>query len=165
MKEAGEALGQLRSGLSQLLHLKAGAASPGSTITELNSPQRPHCLTSLVGSFTIGTVPAAMARSAWARSSALVSGGPRRRSFIGGHYSDVRGRIPGDDRTARAREIAASEMADILSMKPPLPIAPGAFGPFRLAVVREVYIGRRARRKGIFRPGSVEGRAEPSRIR
>jgi hypothetical protein len=85
--------GQLRSGLSQFLHLKAGAAWPGSTMTELNSPHRPHCLTSLVGSFTIGTVPAAMARSAWARSSALVSGGPRRRSFMGGRYSGRAGPV------------------------------------------------------------------------
>jgi hypothetical protein len=33
------------------------------TIDELNSPQRPHCRTSFVGSFTIGLVAAAIASS------------------------------------------------------------------------------------------------------
>ena len=47
-----------RSYLSQLLQTNAGAGSPGSTITELNSPQRPHCRESLVGSFVIGLVAA-----------------------------------------------------------------------------------------------------------
>src|SRR5258705_13650958 len=70
--------------LSQLLQTNAGGASPGSTITELNSPQRPHCLDSLVGSFTIGLVAAVTARSALGRSSALVSAGPRPRSLMSG---------------------------------------------------------------------------------
>ena len=47
--------------LSQILHLNAGGACPGSTITEVSSPQRPHCRTSLVGSFTMGLVAAATA--------------------------------------------------------------------------------------------------------
>jgi hypothetical protein len=47
--------------LWQLLQVNAGGGWPGSTITELNSPQRPHCLESFVGSFTIGLVAAATA--------------------------------------------------------------------------------------------------------
>jgi hypothetical protein len=50
-----------RVGLSQILHTNLGGACPGSIITELVSPQRPHCLTSFVGSFTMGLVAAAMA--------------------------------------------------------------------------------------------------------
>src|ERR1700681_4142030 len=69
---------------SQTLHLSSGGAWPGSTITEQNSPQRPHCRTSLVGSFTMGLVADAMALSAWARSSALVSAGARCRILGGG---------------------------------------------------------------------------------
>ena len=77
--------GRLRApfdGRSQTLHLNAGAGSPGSTITEVNSPQPPHCRTSLVGSFTMGLVAMAMACSLWARSSALVMGAARRRCFM-----------------------------------------------------------------------------------
>jgi hypothetical protein len=62
------------------LHLNSGGASPGSTITEQNSPQRPHCRTSFVGSFTIGLVADAIAWAAWARNSALVNAGARWRS-------------------------------------------------------------------------------------
>ncbi len=51
-------------------------------MTELNSPQRPHCLASFVGSFTIGLVAAVTAKLPCARSSALLSAGPRRRDFI-----------------------------------------------------------------------------------
>ncbi len=47
--------------LSQILHLNAGGGCPGSTITEVSSPQRPHCRTSLVGSFTMGLLAAATA--------------------------------------------------------------------------------------------------------
>jgi hypothetical protein len=72
-----------RSGLSQTLHVNSGVGCPGSTITELNSPQRPHCRTTLVGSFSMGLVAAATAAAPWARSSALVSGGPGRRGLIG----------------------------------------------------------------------------------
>ncbi len=46
---------------SQRLHLNAGVASPGSTITEVVSPQRPHWRVILVGNFTTGLVAAAMA--------------------------------------------------------------------------------------------------------
>jgi hypothetical protein len=59
------------------LNLNSGGVWPGSTIMELNSPQRPHCRTSLVGSFTMGLVADASAWSACARSSALVSAGAR----------------------------------------------------------------------------------------
>src|SRR5436309_15853101 len=52
-------------------------------MTEEVSPQRPHCLTTFVGSFRIGLLVAATACSAWALSSALLSAGPRRRCFIG----------------------------------------------------------------------------------
>jgi hypothetical protein len=48
----------------------------------VNSPQRPHCRTCLVGNFTMGLVAAAIACSPRARSSSFVSGGPRRRGFI-----------------------------------------------------------------------------------
>jgi hypothetical protein len=41
--------------------LNPGVAWPGSTITELGSPQRPHFRTSFVGSFTMGLVAAAIA--------------------------------------------------------------------------------------------------------
>jgi hypothetical protein len=41
--------------------LNSGVACPGSTITELNSPQRPHCLTTLVGNFSMGLVADATA--------------------------------------------------------------------------------------------------------
>src|SRR5205814_8767985 len=64
--------------LSQLLHLNGGVAAPGSTITEVISPQRPHWREILVGSFVTGLVAAAIAASACARNSALGSGGPRR---------------------------------------------------------------------------------------
>jgi hypothetical protein len=69
--------------LSHRLHLKAGTGWPGSTMTVDGSPQRPHCLTTFVGSFRIGLLVAATACSACALSSALLSGGPRRRCFIG----------------------------------------------------------------------------------
>jgi hypothetical protein len=64
---------------SHRLHLKAGTSWPGSTMTVEGSPQRPHCLTTFVGSFWIGLVVAATACSACALSSALLSEGPRRR--------------------------------------------------------------------------------------
>ncbi len=69
-------------GASQVLHLNSGGAWPGATMTELNSPQRPHCRASFVGSFTIGLVAAVTAKLPCARSSALLSAGPRRRTFI-----------------------------------------------------------------------------------
>ena len=53
---AGRGTSLFFDGRSQTLHLKGGDGSPGSTITEVNSPQPPHCRTSLVGSFTIGLV-------------------------------------------------------------------------------------------------------------
>src|SRR2546421_11499358 len=64
--------------LSQLLHLNGGVVAPGSIITEVISPQRPHWRDSLVGSFVTGLVAAAIAASACARNSALLNGGPRR---------------------------------------------------------------------------------------
>src|SRR3989442_1786344 len=68
----------LDSYLSQLLHLNGGVAAPGSIITEVISPQRPHWRDSLVGSLVTGLVAAAIAASACARNSALLNGGPRR---------------------------------------------------------------------------------------
>ena len=64
--------------LSQLLHLNAGVSAPGSIITDVISPQRPHWRDSLVGSLVTGLVAPAIAASACARSSALLRGGPRR---------------------------------------------------------------------------------------
>jgi hypothetical protein len=46
---------------SQRLHLNAGAASPGSTMTAVVSPHLPHWRVSLVGSFTTGLVAFAIA--------------------------------------------------------------------------------------------------------
>jgi hypothetical protein len=56
-----DAVAQRDHYLSHRLQANAGGAWPGSTITALNSPQRPHCRESLVGSFTIGLVAAVMA--------------------------------------------------------------------------------------------------------
>jgi hypothetical protein len=47
--------------VSQLLHVNFGGAWPGSTITALDSPQRPHFLTSLVGSLIMGLLAVATA--------------------------------------------------------------------------------------------------------
>jgi hypothetical protein len=51
----------LQARQSHRLHLKAGTGWPGSTMTADGSPQRPHCLTTFVGSFWIGLLVAATA--------------------------------------------------------------------------------------------------------
>src|SRR5258708_2438759 len=56
--------------VSQILHVNFGGAWPGSTITELDSPQRPHFRTSLVGNLIMGLLAVATACSPRARSSA-----------------------------------------------------------------------------------------------
>jgi hypothetical protein len=58
--------------------LNGGSGSPGSTMTAVVSPHLPHCRVCFVGNLVIGLVAAAIAASACARSSALVSAGPRR---------------------------------------------------------------------------------------
>src|SRR5215470_3321898 len=45
----------------QAEHLNAGTACPGSTSTELKSPQRPHCRLIFIGSLMIGVVTCASA--------------------------------------------------------------------------------------------------------
>ena len=52
-------------------------ACPGSTSTELKSPQRPHCRLIFIGSLMTGVVTCASALMPCALSSALVMGGCR----------------------------------------------------------------------------------------
>jgi len=49
--------------------LNAGTACPGSTSTELKSPQRPHCRLIFIGSLMIGVVTCASALALAERSS------------------------------------------------------------------------------------------------